>query len=722
MCGIVGGLMDGRPIGPERIDRALRALHHRGPDARGRWSPEGSDLFLGHTRLSIIGLDNGAQPMDSPDGRVHLAVNGEFYGYRAIREGLRDEGFSFSTDSDSEVALHLYEREGMGLCRRLRGEFAVLIADERNQTLVGVRDRFGIKPLFYAIHEGNVFFASEIKALLALGVPADWDMEAALQEMFLVRPHAHTLFRGIHAVPPGHYAIARKGHVSLHAYWDLDFPTAEALAKDDRSDEEVVGGFRDVLTDAVSERMVADVEVAAYLSGGIDSCAVLGLAQAVADRPIRAFTLTFDDDRFDESALAEAQARRSGADYHPIAVSRSALAQAYADAVWHAETPFVNGHGVAKYLLSRAVRDAGIKVVFTGEGADEMLGGYAPFRRDVLLYNSEAQDPAVVERLLAEMKASNQAVPALVGTGGERIEALAPVHRQLGFVPSWIEIFSEMGMRTLDLTSATLKAAVGDMNPYAASMAHLPVDARMRDRDPLNQGLYSWARIHLPNFILTFLSDRMEMAHSIEGRVPFLDTRVAEYCAGVPIRMKINGMREKHVLREAARERLVPEVYDREKHPFTSPPATTDDALFELYGDVFASKALDDQPIFDPGAARGLFSALRERVVRGGHPHGRAHEPDLELHADARAVRHGRFRAPRGEVVSEAGASRRRRPGRAGHGPICHHGGSARHVPATGLFPSSGDAAGDRYGLLRESRPAPTHRRGLLGATDPETA
>jgi len=613
MCGFVGGMLQ-HPVEPKRLDHALETLHHRGPDAVGRWVAPDRNWFLGHTRLSIIGLENGDQPMQSADGGVQLVVNGEFYGYRAIREQLRSEGYAFATDSDSEIALNLYLRDGMNLGQQLRGEFAALIADRRNDAMIGIRDRFGIKPLFYAVHEGSVYFASEIKALLALGVPARWDREALLQESYLFRPHSRSLFAGIYTVPPGHYAIAQRGEVTVYPYWDLSFPSAEALAKDDRSDDEIVAGFREVLDDAVRERLIADVEVASYLSGGIDSCAVLGLAQRHMSRPIRAYTLAFDDALYDESALAREQAELSGAQFNSIPVTTRALADSYSDAVWHAETPFVNGHGVAKYLLSRAVRDEGIKVVFTGEGADEMLGGYAPFRRDVLLYNSENQDPATVERLLAEMRASNQAVPTMILGDDAPPEDLETVRRRLGWVPSWIETFAVMGAKTCELFSAGMASSVAGMNPYEVALSRLPIQERVTGRDPLNQALYLWSRVQLPNFILTFLSDRMEMANSIEGRVPFLDHKLAEFVAHIPIHMKINEMREKHVLREAAKDVIIEPVYNREKHPFSTPPAKVgeDDAMLELFGDVFASSMLDDQPIFDAAKIRALFASIPE--------------------------------------------------------------------------------------------------------------
>src|SRR5215469_8834232 len=614
MCGFVGGLLH-RPLEPKRLDRALETLHHRGPDAVGKWIAPDGRWFLGHTRLSIIGLGNGAQPMSDASGNVQLVVNGEFYGYKAIRERLRAEGCAVKTDSDSEIALHLYRREGMNLGRHLRGEFAAVIADRRNGAMLAIRDRFGIKPLFYAVHDGDVLFASEVKALLALGVPSRWDREALFQEAFHFRPHSRSLFVGIHAVPPGHYAIAQKGEVSLYPYWDLAFPTAAELAADNRSDADVIEGFRAVLDDAVRERLVADVEVACYLSGGIDSCAVLGLAQRHMDRPIRAFTIGFEDALYDESELAREQAKHSGATFHPIPVTSRALADAYGDAVWHAETPFINGHGVAKFLLSRGVRDAGIKVVFTGEGSDEMLAGYPPFRRDVLLYNSATQDPETVKRLLAQLREANKAVPALVTREEALDDSLEVVQRRLGWVPSWVQTFAQRGSRVRDLLSGEMKSAINNVNPYEIALNRLPIDDRLSGRDPLNQALYLWSKIHLPNFILTFLADRMEMAHSIEGRVPFLDHHVAEFAAGIPIHMKIKGMREKHVLREATRDVLIEPVYNRQKHPFTTPPTggAVNDAMLAMYADVLASRLLDEQPIFDAAAIRRFFRGLPDQ-------------------------------------------------------------------------------------------------------------
>ena len=596
MCGIFAA-MTRRALALERRDAALKALFHRGPDGFGSWTSHDAQWTLGHTRLSIIGLDNGDQPMTSPDGTVHMVVNGEFYGYREIRERLRASGCRFATDSDSEIALHLYQERGMQCATELRGEFAVVIADERQRVMIAIRDRFGIKPLFYAVVNGDVFFASEIKALLALGVPARWDWEGATGGFG--KSHEKTEFAGISSVPQGCYAIARDGVVRIYPYWDWEIPTAAQMQGDTRSEAEVVADFRDALRDSVRQRLVADVEVASYLSGGIDSCAVLGLAQREMNRPIRAFTLTFENPLYDEAKIAEAQAKHVGASYHPIPITGREIADAYADAVWHAETQMFNGHGVAKYLLSRAVRDAGIKVVFTGEGADEMLGGYPYFRVDAVNSNP-ALGAAEKSALIDEMLGANQATRALMMPAQVAGPEMQAVQRRLGWLPATLNVCAAMANGVAPFFSAELKAHIDGLQPLLAGLDRLPLAQRVAGRDRLNQVLYINSKTVLPNFILVYLADRMEMSHSIEGRVPFLDHRVAEAAARVPVNMKVKGIREKHVLREATKDVLIAEVYDRQKHPFTTPPTRDrNDPMLAFYRDTFASRAASEQPIYD---------------------------------------------------------------------------------------------------------------------------
>lgn len=618
MCGVVAALLDRPTLAPERVAAALTSIAHRGPDAVSSWFSADGRVALGHVRLSIIGVDNGDQPLVDESGDVRCVVNGELYGYRDIRARLRAEGVRFATESDSEIALRLYEKLGGDFVHELRGEFAVVLSDQRRRCLIAVRDRFGIKPLFYAVRGRDVYLASEIKALIALGVPARWDGDGVFAEVHSTRTADRTLFEGIHAVPPGAMLLARDGRVEIRPYWDTDFPRQDELAADPRTEGEIVEGFRAVLEDAVRERMVADVEVASYLSGGIDSCAVLGLAQRHADRPIRAFTIAFGEQRFNEQAQAERTARWLGSSFVPVPVSQHDLAESFEDAVWHAETMIFNGHGVAKYLLSRAVRDAGIKVVFTGEGADEILGGYPPFRRDMLLHNSADQPPEDVAKLLAELDATTRTSRGLLSAHGEVAPGLEVCDARLGWVPSMLSTWSTLAAKMYPLLDPGYLSR--QANPYTELLDSLDVRGRLSGRDPLNQGLYIWTRTHLPTYVLTFLADRMEMAHSVEGRVPFLDHHVAEYAARLPVHHKIRGLREKHVLRDAVADCVLPEVRERHKHPFMAPPARdSGDPLAAYCQDLLRSTVVDDQPFFDPVRVRGLMD-----TVHGLEPDDRA--------------------------------------------------------------------------------------------------
>jgi asparagine synthase (glutamine-hydrolysing) len=351
------------------------------------------------------------------------------------------------------------------------------------------------------------------------------------------------------------------------------------------------------------------VEVACYLSGGIDSCAILGLAQRHAARPIKAFTIAFDDAMYDEMALARKTAEATGADFIPVRVGQKQIAESFESAIWHAERHMFNGHGVAKYLLSRAVRDAGIKVVVTGEGSDEILAGYPTSRRDLLLFNAEAGSGSTGE--LAELAAANKSSRGLLVADGERSTGLAEVHSRLGFVPSWIDAFSTMAGKQLRLMRRDVAEEVERANPYRSYLDGIDIAGRLGGRDPVNQSLWLWNQALFVNYVLTVLGDRMEMAHSVEGRVPFLDHRVTEFAAGLRIDQKIRGKREKYILREACRDVLIPEVYGRQKHPFMSPPARQgDDAMARFVQDILRSSTLRAQPFFDTALVRSLLDEV----------------------------------------------------------------------------------------------------------------
>jgi len=611
MCGIVALFSRRDPISASALQRATQSLYHRGPDGQRHWISPDQRVALGHARLSIIDLRTGDQPIANEDEKIHIVVNGEFYGYEAIQCELEQGGHRLRTRSDSEVALHLYENLGVQCLHRLRGEFAFVLWDQIHRTMFAARDRFGIKPLFYAFHDEKLFFASEVKALFAAGVPARWDPESVYHSVEFGGHPMRTLFDGIHQVPPGHYLIATEKHTQLHRYWDFDYPRVDS-ASFQRSDADYAAELRVALEDAVRIRLRADVPVGCYLSGGLDSCAMLGLAARHHPDPIRAFTLTFDHAEYDEEKEAREMAAKVGAEFFPIPIQQNDLADHFADAILQSETLCINAHGVAKYLLSRAVRDAGYKVVITGEGSDEILGGYAHFRRDMLLYNQEGQDPDVIASFLEDLEKLNPVSRGLLLPHGEA-GPLDAVKRLLGFVPSWIETFSARSVKMRALLAEDFLENFGQREGFRALLYDIDFRGQLAGREPLHQSLYLWAKTGLPIYILTMLGDRMEMAHSIEGRVPFLDHHVVEVIRSQPVSQKIRGMTEKYVLREAVRDVITDTVYKRQKHPFLSPPATLnpEERLSTFVQDTLRGPVLSSIPYFDQKKVVRLLDDLQ---------------------------------------------------------------------------------------------------------------
>jgi asparagine synthase (glutamine-hydrolysing) len=610
MCGIVAIYSPNGCVPLETLARATARLYHRGPDGQRHWIAPHGRIGLGHARLSIIDLATGDQPIASEDGRRHIVVNGEFYDFERIQRELTQAGHRLRTRSDSEIALHLYEDLGPQCLHRLRGEYAFVLWDEAQQRLFAARDRFGIKPLFYAQHDGVLYFASEVKALFAAGVSARWNRQGLFNAAVAGGQLTETLYEGVSQVPAGHYLIAGPSGIQIYRYWDFDYPCLDGSA-DLRSDASWAEEFRDRLETAVRLRLRADVPVGCYLSGGLDSCTVLGLAARHAAEPIRAFTLAFDRAEYDEEPIAREMAALANAEFCPIPIRQADLSEDFAEATWYAETLALNAHGVAKFALSRAVRDAGYKVVLTGEGSDEILAGYPHFRRDMLLYDNDGQDPAVVRELLQQLEHGNAVSRGLLLPDGDAV-SLDGLRRVLGFAPTWMETAAGRMHKMQELWAGDFRAEFTEQEPYHGLLGSLDVRGQLAGRPPVNQALYLWAKTLLPNYILTVLGDRMEMAHSVEGRVPFLDHEVVELLRAMPVGQKIRGMTEKYVLREAARPVITDTVYRRQKHPFLSPPATLNphDRLHGMVQDALRGSALQRVPYFDQAQVVRLLDRL----------------------------------------------------------------------------------------------------------------
>jgi len=581
MCGITGfwSARDLPSGAQQHLEAMMDTLAHRGPDGRGHFVRPKEGIAMGHTRLSINDLaDSGAQPLLSGGRRYVLTHNGEFYDFKRYRSRTMAQGARFASKSDSEIAISLYERHGLDFVNHLRGEFAFALYDRKKEELILVRDRFGIRPLFYRIEGGTAVWGSEVKAVLAHpATPRRLDRRALLNQLMQTMVPGTTAFEGVYALKPGHLLVLRRRdgvlEVEQKRYWDLDFPTPEE--RDDRiSPEDHIERVREELVDAVVFRLEADVPVGCYLSGGIDSCCILGLATGAQQAPVKAFTISFDHDDYDEASIAREMAESMNAEQEMIRLGAEDLyGENYITTAWHAERTFYNTLGVAKWCMSRRVRECGYKTVITGEGSDELFGGYPAFKRDMFLHGLQ-DEPEDVRRSYQE--ALDRSNKLFKGAILAEEHATHPAWERLcGFTPSWLQPW----LATLEVVRPLLSAEVNeelvDYDPVAAIAEE--IDPKMvQGRHPLDRAQYTWAKTMLEGQILNWGGDRVDMANSMESRPAFLDHHLAEVAVRIPPRLRIRGNTEKWVLREAVKGVLPEVLYKREKFAFMAPPAHTD--------------------------------------------------------------------------------------------------------------------------------------------------
>ncbi|MBA3994532.1 MAG: asparagine synthase (glutamine-hydrolyzing) [Cyanobacteria bacterium DS2.3.42] len=603
MCGVIAKYAPGGNVSPQDLTAAVKALNHRGPDSNGQWISPSGEAGLAHARLSIIGLNNGAQPIASNDGQIQIVVNGELYDFERIRDELKSQGHKFSTESDSEIALHLYRQHGVECLQHLRGEFAIIIWDERAKRLFAARDRFGIKPLVYAHYNGQLFLASEAKALFAMGLPAAWDDESFFQaaNMQYTLPD-RTLFAHVRQLEPGKYLLAKDNNVQTFTYWDLNYGRSEPVSK--LSENEMIEGCRHQLKEAVRLRMRADIPVCAHLSGGLDSSAVVALAMQVTNNPVQCFSVSFEEESYDERVLAGEMAKKAGADFHPVKVSQSDLIEHLSDAVYYSEGLAVNGHLTAKYILNKEIARNGYKVALTGEGSDEVLAGYAHLRSD--LFKTDGR-----EHLLADLHASNKASQGIMLMHGQSL-AMKAVEDKLGYVPGFLEAKGSLGHKMCGLLTDDFTTRFKTYDAYDRFLSAFDIEGQLSKRSHVYQSLYLWTKSALANYILKTLGDGMEMANSVEGRLPFLDHYFFEYIRDLPLSMKINGTTEKYILKEAMKPFITKTIYERQKHPFVAPPvsAFATESAKQLLNDSLRSQNFSSVPFFDQKKVVSLLENL----------------------------------------------------------------------------------------------------------------
>jgi len=603
MCGICGIVIpDGssRTIDEGAFTRLRDTITHRGPDGYGVFVEPG--VALGHRRLSIVDVVHGTQPMASEDGSLQLIYNGEVFNHPSLMAQLQADGVQYRTHCDTETVLHIFERRGEAAPEELRGMFAYAVWDRRTRTLTLARDRFGVKPLYYALlDDGTLVFGSEMKAILASGM-----VRASLRENALpdyLANHATTgegtLLAGIKRLLPGHTLVWRNGEIRTRRYWDLRF---EAEAEETRPDAELIEEYRDRLKEAVRLRLMADVPLGAFLSGGIDSATITALMSQLVDEPIKTFSVGFAEREANELAYARIVAKAFKTDHHEVLVTPEQFFGALPTLVWHEDEPIAHPSSVALNFVSRLAAER-VKVVLTGEGSDETLAGYGRYRKTILNMRLggayQAATPAPIRSLvrhgLEALPASRTRQRAL------RTFFARPATLEALYLDNFA-VFSREEQRSL--IAADVRRRLATLDPYATATELM---AGSDAKTLLDRLLYVDTKTYLHELLMK--QDQMSMAASIESRVPFLDHPLVEFTARLPERLKLRGGTTKYILREAMRDVLPSEILTRGKMGFPVPIGAWLRGPYRKIVDelVLSPRALE-RGLLDPAAIRGIVA------------------------------------------------------------------------------------------------------------------
>lgn len=610
MCGICGVYeLSGEPLGgwvADVLPAMIGRLRHRGPDEEGQHLD--GPVALGHARLSIIDLTTGQQPMANEDDSLWIVFNGEIFNYLELRGELEAGGHRFRTSSDTEVLIHLYEDLGPGMLERLNGQFAMAIYDRKDRSLFLARDPFGICPLFYCQRGSMLAFTSEIKALRALPHVEFVIDPLAMAQVFtfwsILSPR--TAFKGVMSLPPGHWlkVTPESGLTPPRLYWRLEFPSA-GEEDGSRSEKAWAETLREALVEAVRLRLRADVPVGVYLSGGLDSSIIATVVKKLTPTPIEAFSVAFAEAAYDESDYQERLAEAIGVHYNVVRVGNNRIGEVFPEVVWHGERPILRAAPAPLFLLSDLVHEKDFKVVLTGEGADELFGGYDIFKEDkIRRFWAKVPEslcrPLLLNRLypyapLATSRAGRM-LAAFYRKDLLPTDAFGYSHR-----PTWANTRPLMTYFT-----PALREAIGDYDPVDELRTMVPT--AFFTWHPLHQTQYLEARLLLSEYLLNAQGERMTMGHSVEGRYPFLDPNVAALATRIPPRLKLQGLREKYILRKAFAELLPREITERPKRLYQAP---NKESFFHQPETSRVYEILDPERLglagfFDPGVVQKL--------------------------------------------------------------------------------------------------------------------
>ncbi len=598
MCGISGIVnLNGETVAMDAVHRMVTSLRHRGPDEAGFY--QGGHVGFGHARLSIIDLAGGQQPMCNQRETLCITFNGEIFNYVELRAELTRKGHRFRTQSDTEVILRLYEEEGENCVQRLNGQWAFAIWDATQRQLFLSRDRLGVRPLFYTRTRDKFLFASEIKALFAgsaLEPALDLISLAQIFTLWVTVPE-RTAFKGIWQLPPAHSLVLKDGHARLWKYWNLEYePDAQVSPEMER---QRIEELNELLFDAARIRLRSDVPVGTYLSGGLDSSLITAITCSLAGERVRSFGVTFDEPAFDESAHQEQASQALHVQHAEVRCSREAVADIFPLVVHHTEQPIVRTAPAPLCLLSEQVRANGYKVVLTGEGADEVFGGYDIFKEAKVrrFWGSHPQSrwrPLLLRKLYPHM-AAIQSQPDVYLRHFFRVEADDLADPFFSHLPRW-----QLTGKLTAFFSEDVKQALRDYDPLDEVRQALPSD--YWQWPPFCQAQYLETQYLLPGYILSAQGDRMAMTHSVECRYPFLDHRVVEFAGRLHPSLKMRAMNEKYLLKRIARGKLPTSIVKRHKQPYRAPDA---ECFFPSQRVPYADELLSVHKVKDFGVFDG---------------------------------------------------------------------------------------------------------------------
>ena len=613
MCGIVGyyGCLDkGQSVNILR--KMLTRIKHRGPDESGIYISD--NIGLGSARLSIIDLVKGTMPISNESESLWIVFNGEIFNYIELKEELSERGYRFKTDSDTEVIVNLYEEYGPEFLHKLNGQFAIAIWDKKKEELFLARDRVGIRPLFYTELNNSFVFVSEIKALLEF---PEINLEISPKSIsqyftFWTSISPNTAFKNVFELPPGTYMTINSDGKKTTTYWELPIYKPNNYKYDNL--DEATKEFEIIFSDAVKLRLRADVPVAAYLSGGIDSSVTTSFIKSISPNNLQTFSIGFEDKDFDESVYQTIASNYFNTQHSSITCHNEEIANNFKDVIWHSETPLLRTAPTPMKLLAKNVRDHNIKVVITGEGADELLGGHHSFK-ETKIRHFWAKDPQSKYRplLLKKLypylphmnKASNNMLKMFFGY--KLNETSSPIYSHL---LRWNNT-----SRLNNYLSDSFKESIGDYDPI--DEFEKKINSKLENYDYLSKAQWIEMNMFMSGYLLSSQGDRMAMANSIEGRYPFLDHRVIEFCMQLPPDLKLNGLNEKYLLKKMMKGRIPNSILERPKQAYRAPikGAFVADHLPDYLKKMLSEKQITSSGIFNWIDVSKLLKKIRTKKM-----------------------------------------------------------------------------------------------------------